>query len=61
MPVFDIETDGFNPTKIHVVSWKDDDGYLHSTRNYELMREFFLNADTLIGHNIVRYDIPLKI
>jgi hypothetical protein len=59
MPVFDIETDGFNPTKIHVVSWKDDDGYLHSTRNYELMREFFLNADTLIGHNIVRYDIPV--
>ena len=59
MPVFDIETDGFNPTKIHVVSWMDDDGYLHSTRNYELMREFFLNADTLIGHNIVRYDIPV--
>jgi hypothetical protein len=59
MPVFDIETDGFNPTKIHVVSWMDDDGYLHSTHNYELMREFFLNADTLIGHNIVRYDAPV--
>jgi hypothetical protein len=59
MAVFDIETDGFNPTKIHVVSWKDEDGYLHSTHNYELMREFFLNADTLIGHNIVRYDIPV--
>ena len=59
MPVFDIETDGFNPTKIHVVSWMDDDGYLHSTHNYELMREFFLNADTLIGHNIVRYDVPV--
>jgi hypothetical protein len=57
--VFDIETDGFNPTKIHVVSWMDDDGYLHSTHNYELMREFFLNADTLIGHNIVRYDAPV--
>jgi hypothetical protein len=59
MPVFDIETDGFNPTKIHVVSWMDEDGYLHSTHNYELMREFFLNADTLIGHNIVRYDAPV--
>ena len=59
MQVFDIETDGFNPTKIHVVSWMDDDGYLHSTHNYELMREFFLNADTLIGHNIVRYDVPV--
>ena len=47
MQVFDIETDGFNPTKIHVVSWKDEDGYLHSHANYELMREFFLNADTL--------------
>ena len=32
---------------------------LHSTHNYELMREFFLNADTLIGHNIVRYDVPV--
>ena len=59
MAIFDIETDGFNPTKIHVVSWMDDDGYLHSTHNYELMREFFLNADTLIGHNIVRYDAPV--
>ena len=34
MPVFDIETDGFNPTKIHVVSWMDEEGYLHSTHNY---------------------------
>ena len=25
----------------------------------KLMRSFFLNADTVIGHNIVRYDIPV--
>ena len=59
MPVFDIETDGFNPTKIHVVSWMDDDGIMHSTHDYEEMRTFFLNTDTLIGHNIVRYDVPV--
>ena len=59
MQVFDIETDGFNPTKIHVVSWMDDDGIMHSTHDYEEMRTFFLNADTLIGHNIVRYDAPV--
>ena len=28
MPVFDIETDGLNSTKIHVLSWADDNGDL---------------------------------
>ena len=59
MPVFDIETDGFNPTKIHVLSYTNVEGEIQSTINYEEMRSFFLNADTVIGHNIVRYDIPV--
>ena len=59
MPVFDIETDGFNPTKIHVLSYTNEEGEIQSTFDYEEMRSFFLNADTVIGHNIVRYDIPV--
>ena len=59
MQVFDIETDGFNPTKIHVLSYVNEEGQIQSTFDYEEMRTFFLNADTLIGHNIVRYDIPV--
>jgi len=58
MPVFDIETDGLNPTKIHVVSWMDDNGDVQHTHDYVSMRIFFEEAHTLIGHNIVRYDIP---
>ena len=58
MPVFDIETDGLNPTKIHVVSWMDDNGDVQHTHDYVAMRIFLEEAPTLIGHNIVRYDIP---
>ena len=57
--VFDIETDGFNPTKIHVLSYTNEEGEIQSTFDYEEMRTFFLNADTIIGHNIVRYDVPV--
>jgi len=59
MQVFDIETDGFNPTKIHVLSYTNEEGQIQSTFDYEEMRTFFLNADTIIGHNIVRYDTPV--
>ena len=59
MSIFDIETDGFNPTKIHVLSYTNEEGEIQSTFDYEEMRTFFLNADTVIGHNIVRYDVPV--
>ena len=59
MQVFDIETDWFNPTKIHVLSYTNEEGQIQSTFDYEEMRSFFLNADTIIGHNIVRYDTPV--
>jgi DNA polymerase III alpha subunit (gram-positive type) len=60
MPVFDIETDGLldELTKIHVLSWMGDDGNVHHTHDYEAMRIFFTEAPTLIGHNIIRFDIP---
>ena len=58
MTVFDIETDGLNPTKIHVISWMDDNGVVQHTHDYVAMRILLEEASILIGHNIVRYDIP---
>ena len=60
MTVFDIETDGLlnELTKVHVLSWMGADGNVHHTHDYEAMRIFFTEADTLIGHNIIRFDIP---
>jgi len=59
MPVFDIETDGLDATKIHVLSWEDDYGKIQSTHDYDDMRKFFEQSKTLIGHNIIRFDIPV--
>ena len=58
MNVFDIEADGLCPTKIHCLSVNTDNG-VKSTSDYSDMRQFFNNADTLIGHNIARYDLPV--
>lgn len=58
MPVFDIETDGLNASKIHVLSWMGDDGNVHHTHDYAAMRIFFEESKILIGHNIIRFDIP---
>tara|TARA_R110000772_G_scaffold129472_2_gene237626 strand:+ start:37895 stop:39772 length:1878 start_codon:yes stop_codon:yes gene_type:complete len=56
--VWDLECDGFNPTKIHCISVQTPAG-LKSTANYGNMRKFFNNADVLIGHNIARFDVPI--
>ena len=57
--IFDIETDGLdNPTKIHVLSYKKD-GKVTSTHSYSEMRKIILSAKTLIGHNIICYDVPV--
>ena len=59
--VFDIEGDSLNPTKIWVMSaaiYSNGKWRLKSTTNYEEMRKFFLNTDTLVGHNITLWDIP---
>ena len=45
-------------TKIHVLSYSDDNKTVIHTHDYDEMREFFLTRKTLVGHNIVRFDIP---
>lgn len=57
--IFDIETDGLDPTKIHCLAVMDEEGNISSTTSYKNMRSFFSRPNiTLIGHNITRYDIP---
>ena len=58
--VFDIETDGLldELTKIHVLSWSNDMGEVKHTHDYDEMRYVLLNSETLVGHNIIRFDIP---
>lgn len=55
--IFDVEADGLTPTKIHCLAIKNDRGS-KSTTDYENMRKFFTKAKVLVGHNIIRYDIP---
>ena len=58
--VFDIETDGLLDvlTKIHVMSWSNDMGEVKHTHDYDEMRYVLLNSETLVGHNIIRFDAP---
>ena len=58
--VFDIETDGLldELTKIHVLSYSYDGKEVKHTHDYDEMREFFETHNYLIGHNIIRFDIP---
>ena len=57
--VFDIEANGLNPDKIHCMVVEND----HSYTAMGTMRAFLLisakSDDYLIGHNIIRYDIPV--
>ena len=62
MIVFDVEADGLldEATKIHCLSYtKADERTITTLFNYDAMRELVLSQRGLIGHNIVRYDIPL--
>lgn len=52
--VFDIEANGLNPDKIWCM---DMNGY-DTTDNYEVIKQQLEEADFLVGHNIIRYDIP---
>jgi hypothetical protein len=59
--VYDCETDGLldELTKIHVVSWQEvGTNEVHHTHDYDEMRKFFEEADVLIAHNQIRFDIP---
>lgn len=60
--VFDIETNGLLPEvdRIHVMSWYDlDQNCVHSTKDLDVMRTVMANATTIIGHNIICYDLPV--
>ena len=58
--VFDIEANGLKPTKIHCLSAKNcETGETRSTTDYDQMRKFFTAGHTLIGHDVMRYDIPV--
>ena len=60
--VFDIETDDLKATKIHCIVAKDVDTqevFLFSPVNLQAGYEFLATADTLIGHNIIGFDIPM--
>lgn len=58
--VFDIETDGIDASKIHCLSYHDiETGDVGTLTTYEQMKTFVTQADLLVGHNIIRYDIPV--
>jgi hypothetical protein len=58
LPVFDIECDSLTPTKIHVLSYENE-GDIYSLTSYDEMREWLSQQTTLVGHNIVSFDIPV--
>ena len=61
MMVFDIEADDLleDATKIHCMSYTFDGKSYVSIYDYSLMRDMLLKQRGLVGHNIIRYDIPL--
>ena len=57
--IFDVEGDSLNPTKFHCTSINNlKSGKRVTLTDYDQMREFFLSAKVLIGHNIISWDIP---
>ena len=58
--IFDCETDGFleEATKVHVLAYQGGTAVRY-THDYDEMRNLLTKANVLIGHNIVRYDIPV--
>ena len=59
--VFDIEADGLHPDNVWCIVAKELDGNLHTFDNTQIHQgiKFLQQADTLIGHNIIGYDIPV--
>jgi DNA polymerase III epsilon subunit-like protein len=63
--VFDIETDGLldEVSKIHVLSYaileKDKEPIKGNLYDYTEIANFISSQDVLVGHNIIRYDIPV--
>lgn len=58
--IFDIEADGLleEATKIHVLAYTEGEKVKY-THDYEEMANILLREKFLIGHDIIRYDIPV--
>lgn len=58
--IFDVEANGLleEATKLHVMSFTEG-SEVKFTYDYSEMKDRLLNAKVLIGHNIIRYDLPL--
>lgn len=62
--VFDVEADGLldSITKIHCLSYQkfhnNKEIFRESLTEYDDIIDFLNNSEILVGHNIVRYDIP---
>ena len=67
MIIFDVESNGLleEATKIHCLSFVDTnaeapyDDTVITYHDYDDMRRLLTEANHLVGHNIIRYDIPL--
>jgi len=61
MIVFDVEANGLldTATKIHCLSYTTDGVVYDTLFDYDGMRNLLLSQQGLIGHNIIRYDVPL--
>ena len=60
--VFDIETDDLNATKVWCIVAQDaDSGQIYKFAPHQLESgiELLQSADTLIGHNIIGFDVPV--
>ncbi len=59
--IFDIETDDLNATKIWCIVAKEVDGksYRFTPDEIEDGIKLLEQADTLIGHNIIGFDLPV--
>lgn len=58
--VIDAEGDGLNPTKLHCLSASNPQTTkVFVTPDYDKMRKILSEADVLICHNLIRFDVPV--
>ena len=59
--VFDIETDDLDASRVWCIVAKEVDGevYKFGPNEIEDALNFLLQADALIGHNIIGFDLPV--
>tara|TARA_R110000868_G_scaffold348268_2_gene609244 strand:- start:2019 stop:3758 length:1740 start_codon:yes stop_codon:yes gene_type:complete len=59
--IFDIEADGLTPSTVWCIVAKELNGTVHKFDNTQIAEgiKFLEEADVLIGHNIIGYDIPV--